>query len=179
MKITTKDIAYTGMFTALIAIGAFIKIPLPGTPLTLQPLFVFLAGMLLGGRRATLALTAYVLIGLSGIPIFTNGGGIGYILEPSFGYLLGFIAAAACIGYSLDKIEHPTFWQYLGIGMIGMVIIYAIGLPYLYLILRLYLGKTLPIKTLLLTYCLFLLPKDIISCSFAAYFSRYYGKKLK
>ena len=72
----TKSIIYCGLFTALIAVGAFIKIPVPVVPFTLQYLFTMLAGLLLGARLGSLSVFAYMVLGLAGLPIFTEGGGL-------------------------------------------------------------------------------------------------------
>lgn len=89
----TKQLVFCSLFTALIAVGAFIKIPVPVVPFTLQYLFTMLAGLILGPRLGTISVTAYMLLGLAGLPIFTEGGGLWYVLKPSFGYIIGF-----CIG---------------------------------------------------------------------------------
>ena len=78
------------IFTALIAIGAFIRIPVPVVPFTLQFLFTTLAGVLLGSRLGAISVVLYIALGLLGVPVFAEGGGPGYILKPSFGYLPGF-----------------------------------------------------------------------------------------
>ena len=93
-----RELAISGLFAALIAAGAFIKITIPVQPFpmhfTLQWFFVLMAGFLLGSRVAAASVGTYLLIGLLGVPVFAAGGGIGYIVRPSFGYLLEFIAAA-------------------------------------------------------------------------------------
>ena len=89
----TKQLVFCSLFTALIVVGAFIKIPVPVVPFTLQYLFTMLAGLILGPRLGTISVTAYMLLGLAGLPIFTEGGGLWYVLKPSFGYIIGF-----CIG---------------------------------------------------------------------------------
>ena len=66
----TKSMIYCGLFTALIAAGAFIKIPIPVVPFTLQYLFTMLAGLFLGSRRGMISVVAYMLLGLAGLPIF-------------------------------------------------------------------------------------------------------------
>ena len=81
----TKSLIYCGLFTALIAVGAFIKIPVPVVPFTLQYLFTMMAGLLLGPKLGALSVTFYMLLGLAGLPIFSEGGGIWYIFKPSFG----------------------------------------------------------------------------------------------
>ena len=65
----TKNLAYCALFTALIAVGAFIRVPVPVVPFTLQYLFTMLAGLLLGPRLGTIAVGTYVLLGLSLIHI--------------------------------------------------------------------------------------------------------------
>ena len=69
----TKSMIYCGLFTALIAAGAFIKIPVPVVPFTLQYLFTMLAGLFLGSRRGMISVVAYMLLGLAGLPIFSEG----------------------------------------------------------------------------------------------------------
>ena len=86
----TKGVIYCGLFTALIAVGAFIKIPIPVVPFTLQYLFTMLAGLLLGSRLGTVSVLSYMLLGLAGLPIFSEGGGLWYVFKPSFGYIIGF-----------------------------------------------------------------------------------------
>ena len=89
----TKGVIYCGLFTALIAVGAFIKIPIPVVPFTLQYLFTMLAGLLLGSRLGTVSVLSYMLLGLAGLPIFSEGGGLWYVFKPSFGYIIGFAVA--------------------------------------------------------------------------------------
>ena len=86
-KFQTKDIAYIGIFTALMAICSWISLPLPsGIPVTLQTFGVFLAVGILGGRRGTLAVAAYLLLGLVGAPVLAGfSGGVGSYLTPSGG----------------------------------------------------------------------------------------------
>ena len=81
----TRYAAYTGLFTTLIILGAFIKIPVPVIPFTLQFLFVSLAGLLLGAKYGGLSVFIYAALGLAGLPVFTAGGGITYVVFPTFG----------------------------------------------------------------------------------------------
>ncbi|MGL5042548.1 MAG: biotin transporter BioY [Culicoidibacterales bacterium] len=179
LAITTKELTYTALFTALISIGAFIKIPLPFTPFTLQPIFILLSSLLLGKKLGILAVSSYVIIGLIGFPIFAAGGGLGYVFQPSFGYLLGFILCAFIIGTLDEKIKHKSFWIYLLFCIIGTISIYAIGLPYLYIVLTKYLHITVSTKDFLYTYTLFLIPKDLISCIFVAFLVHNFGANIK
>ncbi|MFA5156667.1 MAG: biotin transporter BioY [Candidatus Omnitrophota bacterium] len=90
-----------GVFMTLTALGAFVRIPLPFTPvpLTMQTMFVLLAGAFLGSKLGAASQLGYILLGLSGLPIFTGAGsGMLYILGPTGGYLLGFVLAGLFIG---------------------------------------------------------------------------------
>lgn len=81
--IKTTDMVLCAMFAALIAVGAFIRIPIPYVPFTLQLFFTTLAGLLLGPKLGAASSLVYMITGLIGIPIFTEGGGPGYILSPA------------------------------------------------------------------------------------------------
>ena len=90
-----RGLVYASMFGALTAIGAFLSIPLYPVPVTLQDLFMTLAGLLLGARLGSLSQIVYVLLGVVGLPVFAGGkAGLGVLLGPTGGYLLGFVAGA-------------------------------------------------------------------------------------
>ncbi|MDL2263473.1 biotin transporter BioY [Synergistaceae bacterium OttesenSCG-928-I11] len=99
-RISTRDMALIPLFSLLVGIGAMIRIPLPFSPvpLTLQTAMVFAAGLLLGSRRGALALLAYMVMGLLGLPVFTGGGGLHNLMLPSFGFIVGFIGTAWTAG---------------------------------------------------------------------------------
>lgn len=105
----TKDLVLCAMFVALIAVGAFIKVPVPVVPFTLQFLFTMLAGLLLGPVNGALAVVVYIVLGLVGLPIFTQGGGPGYIFQPSFGYIIGFAVAAYVTGQIANEKSRPGY----------------------------------------------------------------------
>lgn len=90
--------AVCALSCALIILGTFIKIPLPMISITLQLEFVLLSAMLLGAWRSGLSVAAYIILGLCGVPVFTYGGGIGCVLKPSFGFIIGFLVASAVTG---------------------------------------------------------------------------------
>ena len=103
MRIKTKDLTKTALLAALIAIGAFISIPIGPIPFTLQNFFVFMAGLLLLPEYAALSVLSYVLLGLVGLPIFSGfKGGINYIFSPTFGFLIAFIIGA----FVISKLAH-------------------------------------------------------------------------
>ena len=85
---SARKLVYTALLAALTAAGAFIRIPIGISVITLQFLFTAMAGVLLGPGGGALSQGVYVALGLVGLPIFTAGGGFGYVLQPSFGFLL-------------------------------------------------------------------------------------------
>ena len=121
----TKDLVLCAMFVALIAVGAFIKVPVPVVPFTLQFLFTMLAGLLLGPVNGALAVVVYIVLGLVGLPIFTQGGGPGYIFQPSFGYIIGFAVAAYVTGRIANEKSRPGYRRLLAANFIGLFIVYA------------------------------------------------------
>ena len=91
--LTTREMAQIGLFTALIAAGAYIKVNIPVQPFpmhfTMQFLFVLLAGFLLGAKKGAICVGIYLAVGLSGIPVFAAGGGPAYLIRPTFGFFAG------------------------------------------------------------------------------------------
>lgn len=173
-KLSVHTMAVCSLFTALIAIGAFVKIPFPVVPLTLQTLFVVLAGMVLGARKASISVGLYLFIGLIGFPIFTKGGGPGYVLQPTFGYLMGFLAAAFVAGVLSDKINatslkslQKTILYFLS-GLSGIVIIYAIGMVYLYFIMNYYTKNPIGFISMFTFNLLIMTIGDVFKCLVAA-----------
>ncbi|NLZ48374.1 MAG: biotin transporter BioY [Clostridiales bacterium] len=170
MKLNLKMMMLTSMFTALIAIGAFIKIPLgPFFPaITLQVFFVVLSPLILGKYYGALCSIIYLLLGLIGVPVFANGGGIGYVIQPSFGYLLGFIPATFAIGYLSEKFKKKSFVTFLICCGVGILIDYIIGVPYLYCILKFLLHKNINITDIVKNGFLIFVPGDLVKCIIAS-----------
>lgn len=133
-KITTKNICLCALFAALMTLGAFLKIPTPIMPITFQVTFAVLAGLLLGKKLGALSVLIYVVIGLIGIPVFTGGGGIGYVIKPSFGYLYGFIVSAFAVGAITEKDKNPSYVKLLIASVIGLIITYVFGVLHMYLV---------------------------------------------
>lgn len=140
---STKRMVLIAVFAALIIVGGLISVPIPFTQIQLsfQVVFVLAAGMLLGGRDGALAVLIYITMGLVGLPVFTQGGGIGYVLIPSFGYLLGFPIGALVCGVVCGSAQKPTRGRAFVGALLGMIPIYAIGVGYQILILYYYVGS--------------------------------------
>ncbi len=172
MKLTSREISFVGLFAALIAVGAFIKIDIP-LPLytmhfTFQWLFVLLAGFILGKKLGALSVLTYILVGLAGVPVFAAGGGIGYVLRPGFGFLLGFILAAYLIGLYTEKLQSKKILYLIVPASIGLIAYYSVGAVYFYLIKNLYVGEAVSFAVVVVQYCLITIIPDFILCVMAA-----------
>ena len=170
----TKQMILCAMFVAMIAAGAFIKIPIPVVPFTLQYLFTMLAGLLLGGKLGALAVGVYILLGLAGLPIFAQGGGIGYVFQPSFGYIPGFAAGAYITGVIANQKANPSYPRLLAANFAGLGIVYLCGMVYYYLISNFYLGTPIGLWPLFLYCFLLAVPGDIVLCILGAVLGRHY-----
>lgn len=127
-KNRVRDIAYIAVFTALIAVGAWIAIPTPvRIDFTLQTLGVFLAVGVLGGRRGTLAVAAYLLLGAVGAPVFSGfSGGLSALVSPSGGYLVGFFFSALLM-WGMEKALGTKTWMLALSMVLGLLVCYAFG----------------------------------------------------
>ena len=148
-----RSLILAALFAALTAVGSLIKIPI-GLLLvfTLQTFFVFLAGLLLSPRYAMLSQVVYIAIGLLGLPIFSTGGGLTYVLTPSFGFLIGFIVCAGLLSaftrkdlaaLTTSREHRPSRIIRVTIsGLTALLAMYVIGIAYMYAILNLYLNSS-------------------------------------
>jgi len=168
-RFETRDIALIGLFAALTAVGAFIRIPLPYVPITMQVFFVLFAGLLLGARAGALSQLVYILIGLAGLPVFAEGGGPGYVFHPSFGFLVGFVAAAWVMGFlSFKPGRDVNRLRIVLSSLAALVVIYLIGIPYLYLAINYFLLQEISLVNAFKVGLVFL-PGDIIKVGVLAF----------
>ena len=125
------DLARIAVFAALIVVLGTVTVPVPGgVPITAQTLGVMLAGLVLGARRAPLAVLVVLALAAAGLPVLAGGrGGLGVFLGPTAGYLLGWIAGSIVIGLIA---HHGRFtWWRAGLGAVlgGILVIYLFGIP--------------------------------------------------
>lgn len=171
----TLSLVFCALFTALIAAGAFLKIPIPNMPITMQLFFVIMSGLLLGAKAGAASALVYMILGLAGIPIFTAGGGIGYIFKPTFGYIIGFIFGAFVTGLIANKEKNPSYKRLLAASFAGLAVVYTIGIIYFYLIRNVYMSEPISAGNVFLYCFVFVAPGDIVLNFLAAFLA----KKLK
>ncbi len=142
---TIQYIVLSSVLAAFIAVGAWLRIELPFSPvpITLQTLFVLLAGILLPPAWASASIALYLFAGIIGLPVFAGGtGGFAVIMGPSGGFLIGFFFAALVVsllsGYGRKQTARLPALFFIDIGalIVGTFIIYAWGYPWIIYVLE-------------------------------------------
>lgn len=159
MKI--QNMTRISIMAALTAVGAFIIIPLPGSPVpvTFQLLFTFLAGGLLGSKAGFYSQVIYLMLGIAGLPVFAGGtGGIGVLFGPTAGYIYGFLIAGYISGLGEKNLLHKLIFN-----LIGLISVYLTGT--IGLMLNTGLGLVKAFSTGVLPF----IPGDLLKVGLAAY----------
>lgn len=135
-----RDIALVVAGTAFITVAGYITIPLPFTPvpISLATFAVLLTGAALGPLRGTASTGLYLALGVVGVPLFAHGAS-GWAFA-SFGYIIGYVAAAVIVGSLARRRSDRSVWSTLGLATMGSLTIYACGAPWL----AVFLGIDLP-----------------------------------
>jgi biotin transport system substrate-specific component len=130
MNQSIRMTVYACLFTALIIVGTYIKIPIGPVPIVLANFFVLLAGVLLGSSWATGSVALFLVLGVIGVPVFSSGGGVAAIVGPTGGYLIGYLAAAFVTGIITQRRKSRGAVDLIGL-IAGALVIYVLGLPWL------------------------------------------------
>lgn len=129
MKVKTKDIILCALFAALTGVLSQISIPLPFTPvpINLATIGPFLAGGLLGAGRGAVSQAVYAILGIVGIPVFAGfTSGLGILVGPTGGYILGYVAAAMIVGLILGK-KSDKIYKFIIAMVLGLAACYGLG----------------------------------------------------
>ncbi|MDQ0225524.1 biotin transport system substrate-specific component [Metabacillus niabensis] len=145
-KITTYDMTLVAMFSGLMAVGANITswapfLQIANVPLSMQPFFCILAGLLLGSRLGALSMTIYALIGIAGAPVFAQfNAGIGVLFESTGGFIFAYIPTAFVVGKLIEKSNNKKGSIFFIASFVGIVLIYLIGTTYMWLAVNVWLN---------------------------------------
>lgn len=165
----TRNLVLAGLFAALMAVAGRINIPLPlpgAMVISPQTMMAALSGIVLGAKWGAISQGVYVLLGLAGLPIFTMGGGLGYLLQPSGGFALAFPLIAAVAG--LIAGQQPSGLRCALAAAVGILSGYMVGVPYMAVILNVYLSKGLSPWTIAQIGFLVYLPGEAVKVAVAA-----------
>ena len=126
-----QRIVTASLMAALIAVGAYLAIPIGPVPIVLQNLFVLLAALLLGSRWGLAAVGIYLLVGAVGFPVFSGGkGGLAHFMGPTWGYLIGFAVCAFVAGNLAGRGSIRIAADLVAV-TVGSLLVYACGVPWL------------------------------------------------
>lgn len=154
-----KRITLISLMTALTIIGAYITVPIPNLPFTLQTFFAMLAGLFLNKKDALISQIIYISLGFIGLPVFSQGGsGIVYIFRPSFGYIIGL----PLIAYIISANKHRNIYITVFSSAIGLLIF---GGVWFMIISKIYLAKSLGV--LIISLFIIYIPIEIIKALLA------------
>lgn len=163
----TLRLVRIAIFVALIIVGAFVKFPIGIVPVSMQFAFCTFASLMLGGLDSFICVAIYIVMGLIGIPVFSAGGGFAYVLQPTFGYILGFLIAAPVGGFVARGIKNDAVlktWRLLLGALCSLAIVYTVGVTYMYLMLNFYVGTVMSAQKAWLVGCAVFLPTDTGWC---------------
>ena len=122
-----RKLCVSALMTALLCVAAPFTIPVEPIPLSLATLFVYLAGALLGARDGCMAVAAYLLLGIAGLPVFTNfAGGLSKLAGPTGGYLVGYLPCVLLTGLAWEKFGGKIAADAIGM-VLGTAVLYAFG----------------------------------------------------
>jgi len=138
------DLARVAVFAALIVVLGTVMVPVPGgVPLTGQTLGVMLAGLVLGARRAPLAVLVVIVLAAVGLPVLSGGrGGLGVLVGPTAGYLAGWLAGAAVIGLIAHSARFAWWRAAIAVLIGGIAVVYLFGVPVQALVTGVPIGPT-------------------------------------
>lgn len=171
LKLEVREIILVSLFSALIAISAFIKIPFYIVPFTLQTMAVLLSALLLGAKLSAFSVIVYIALGLAGFPVFARGSGIGYVLSPTFGYLVGFVIAVILIGKFAGPYAGASLMKKIVVCCLGILVISAFGISHWYVISNYVLNNPTGFWHIIWYGMLIFLPKDFAFCVVCALIS--------
>jgi biotin transport system substrate-specific component len=141
-RMKLRGMVLASLFTALMAVGAYISIPVGPVPIVLQNMFVLLAGLLLGPAWGTASVLLYLFLGAVGLPVFSGGGGgLAHFAGPTGGYLLGYLPAVAVTG-AISRAGKSLFAGATA-ATLGALTVYAAGVPWLALTMHMSLTRAL------------------------------------
>jgi len=138
-----RMVVLASLMAALTAVGAYIHVPIGPVPIVLSTLFVILSGLLLGSRWGLTSMGLYLLVGAIGLPVFAGGkGGFAHFMGPTGGYLFGYVLASWLTGFISERSRGLLVLDILAV-IIGSIVIYALGVPWLKMVARLSWSKAL------------------------------------
>lgn len=138
--LSIRDMVLIALFAALMAVCAWITIPIPNIPFTLQIFAVFAALFVLGGKKGTISIALYILLGAVGLPVFSGfSGGIGKLIGVTGGYIVGFLFSGLIYRLITSLVKTKAVWVEIVAAIAALIVCYAFGTVWFMVV---YLNKT-------------------------------------
>ncbi|CAD2077590.1 Biotin transporter BioY [Jeotgalicoccus aerolatus] len=169
----TKQLVFAAVFAALIAVGAQIRVPIGPVPFTLQAPMVLLCGMMLGKKYGLISVIVYIAVGLIGVPVFAGSGGLGSLISPSFGFVLGFIPAVVVTAMGGKE----NLSKMILFSILGMIVIFIFGVLYFSFIMHNVVGTPMGLSEILMVAVVPFLIKDFVLAVLTVLFARTLTKR--
>jgi biotin transport system substrate-specific component len=163
-------------FAAVTGMAAQVRIPLPFSPVpvTGQTFAVLLAGVVLGARYGGLSQGLYAGLGMAGVPWFSGtAAGVGHVFGPTGGYIVGFLFAAVMVGLAVDRVPRARRFPFLlSVLGLGSLVIYAVGVPWLYVWTSVLQAQAVTLQSVLTMGLYPFIPGDLLKLVAAALVAR-------
>ncbi|SKA90309.1 biotin transport system substrate-specific component [Paucidesulfovibrio gracilis DSM 16080] len=140
-------LVWTALLAAMIAAGAYLIVPIGPVPVSMQVLFITLAGLVLGPRRGMACFLLYLAVGAAGLPVFAGGAsGVGVLMGPTAGYLYGFVVMIGIVGLATGgRSRMVSFVRGFLFGVLGLGAAYLGGVGWLMYSLEMSLHKAMAV----------------------------------
>lgn len=181
MALTVQDMVKVGIFTSLtVAVAIFTRFSAGIVPFSFLPLMVILAGSILGSKLGSLSMLTYLILGLVGIPVFASQpfGGLAYVFQPSFGFLIGFIFGAFAVGKVIESSSYQLS-IFLLAGITGILVINIFGLIYFWVLFNYVLSQPMSVSKVLKVGLMPFIVPDIFKALVAGFLGFNVHKRLK
>lgn len=159
-KLKIKDLTIMAITEALLIVCSKFSFQIGPIPLTFQTFAVFIIPLILGIKKSAIVFLLYILLGIVGLPVFSEGGGWNYIFKPSFGFIIGFFFASIVIGIASKS--NKFYLKYI-LSTIGLLIINLFGVIYMYFIMNYYLELDKNISYIISVAVIPFIAKDFIT----------------
>ncbi len=135
---SVRNLTYSGIFIALLCVSGVFNVPIANGAISLQLAVVFVLSCILDKKLAFLTVLAYIILGLAGLPVFAKGGGLGYILQPTFGFVISFIFSAFLLSliYKSRIFKRKSIAYIVGVA-VSLIVVYVLGSSYMYFVFKL------------------------------------------
>lgn len=164
-----RNMMLIGLFAALQTVSSQVSIPIGPVPVTLQVMFVLLAGMVLGSRRGCASVALWAFLGVLGLPVFAQGkAGFAVLIGPTGGFIFGMTACAYLVGWAAERLE-MGYGRAAGIMLAGLTILYGLGLIGFLLSFQYVLQKPMTLEKAMALAVWPFIPFDLLKAAAAAY----------